>query len=414
MNDDSHTLAPEAPPEPLFTLELGENGGTIAPTSIPDLIAWIQHEQQFWAWIVARPHGASIEQFDAGRRKLGEAISCLTEAQQLIQTDPARFKERVTTARTHLETAFVNFRLPLSTTPLAIRIDRYRQTNGDKAASFFVTAHFPPSPGSRYDAPNEFAGWQGLFEGLIDRFELPISTQEGRLEAAEASFEQLRAKAENLVGEKETVLAALHREYSGIVQAVRGTSTEQQQAFSDAQDDRNSQFDSLVKEHSAEMEQLRKTFREEMALRAPAEYWATKRTTSWVVASVAGLISFASIGLSAKYLANEFHTLLANTTSGELSEWRLGTLILIGVFIVWAIRLIVRVFLSNLHLATDAGERVVMVKTYLSLLEGNRLSEKEDRHLILQALFRPTADGIVKDEGLPPSWFEYLTRQPRS
>ena len=86
---------------------------------------------------------------------------------------------------------------------------------------------------------------------------------------------------------------------------------------------------------------------------------------------------------------------------------------LIGLFAVWGVRLVVRMFLSNMHLMTDAAERVVMVKTYLSLLEGDRLSSAEDRQLILQALFRPASDGIVKDEGIPASFFELLTRNPK-
>ena len=81
-----------------------------------------------------------------------------------------------------------------------------------------------------------------------------------------------------------------------------------------------------------------------------------------------------------------------------------------GVFAVWGVRLVVRMFLSHLHLASDAAERVVMTRTYLSLLEGDRLSSKEDRQLILQALFRPASDGIVKDEGVPFSLAEVLTR----
>jgi hypothetical protein len=68
-------------------------------------------------------------------------------------------------------------------------------------------------------------------------------------------------------------------------------------------------------------------------------------------------------------------------------------------------------FLSHLHLATDAGERVVMVKTYLSLIEGQGIASDGHRQLILQALFRPAADGIVKDEGIPPTVLELLTRK---
>jgi hypothetical protein len=108
------------------------------------------------------------------------------------------------------------------------------------------------------------------------------------------------------------------------------------------------------------------------------------------------------------------HDLLKSATPGTAPDaWRVAMLVLIGLFAVWGVRLVVRMFLSHLHLATDAGERVVMARTYLSLLEGDRLASKEDRQLILQALFRPASDGIVKDEGIPPSALEFLTRQSK-
>ena len=77
-------------------------------------------------------------------------------------------------------------------------------------------------------------------------------------------------------------------------------------------------------------------------------------------------------------------------------------------------RLFVRMFRSYLHLSTDGAERVMMVRTYLSLLEQNRLLGSDDRQLILQALFRPASDGIVKDEGLPPLMFNFLNRQSKA
>jgi hypothetical protein len=54
-----------------------------------------------------------------------------------------------------------------------------------------------------------------------------------------------------------------------------------------------------------------------------------------------------------------------------------------------------------------------MARTSLPLLEGDRLASKEDRQLILQAAFSPTSDGIVEDEGIPPSALEFLTRPSR-
>ena len=42
--------APAAKAEPLFTLNLGENGGVLSPETIQDLRAWISKEQNFWGW----------------------------------------------------------------------------------------------------------------------------------------------------------------------------------------------------------------------------------------------------------------------------------------------------------------------------------------------------------------------------
>jgi hypothetical protein len=78
------------------------------------------------------------------------------------------------------------------------------------------------------------------------------------------------------------------------------------------------------------------------------------------------------------------------------------------------LRIIVRLFLSQVHLAADAAERMTMVQTYLSLKEGGSTFKDDDLRLILGALFRPTSDGIVKDDGLPWGALEYLTRDGSS
>ena len=83
---------------------------------------------------------------------------------------------------------------------------------------------------------------------------------------------------------------------------------------------------------------------------------------------------------------------------------------MLAVICIWAIRLLVRIFLSNMHLENDAGERVTMAKTYLALIRSDSLSKEGNIDTVLAALFRPTGDGIVKDEGLPPSTLELFTK----
>lgn len=101
---------------------------------------------------------------------------------------------------------------------------------------------------------------------------------------------------------------------------------------------------------------------------------------------------------------------LANLRDGKPEAWRVATLGLVGVIGVWATRLIVRMFLSHIHLETDSAERVTMVKTYLSLLEAEALPTDDDRKLILEALFRPASDGIVKEDALSNPALDILTK----
>jgi len=69
----------------------------------------------------------------------------------------------------------------------------------------------------------------------------------------------------------------------------------------------------------------------------------------------------------------------------------------------WAGRLLTKLYLSQHHLRQDADERATMTTTYLALTAEQAASDG-DRTIILNALFRNTPDGIVKEDGgLDPS-----------
>ena len=89
--------------------------------------------------------------------------------------------------------------------------------------------------------------------------------------------------------------------------------------------------------------------------------------------------------------------------------WRVSIMLLISTFGIWLTRLFAKIFISNLHLRMDADERVTMFQTYFALLENGEGLNDDDRELILQALFRPTSTGFVKDDG-PASIPETLVK----
>lgn len=417
--ETGQTIAGEQPPpppraEPLFQLDLGDNGGLLAPTSHAELNEWIRAEVSFWSWSVQRGYGNHEQGFRDGYSSLSEAQGTGAGAEQHRDSNAEHARQQLQACRSHIEAAFVNKRLPHSSTPLAKRVDAYRRQHGDRAGSFYLGVCVPPAQGHNFQ-PNELDAWRALLDGLIDRFDLGANLGQARVSSSEQAFEQLRQKAQQLVDSRSLEYDALHRDYDGLVDAARTSATQQIGEFAAAQSTRDERFTKQFDEHQGGMEALRKTFREEIALRAPAEYWESKRTEHQGRSKLYAALVFGGMAAAVGLLGRQIHDLLSETPRGSNPDtWRVALLVLIGLFAVWGLRLVVRMFLSHVHLATDAGERLVMVKTYLALLEGDRLASKEDRQLILQALFRPASDGIVKDEGIPPSFLEVLTRGPKT
>lgn len=150
------------------------------------------------------------------------------------------------------------------------------------------------------------------------------------------------------------------------------------------------------------------TYTQFMQLRAPVDYWTGKSTDHamqkdkayknlrnyFVVLTLLLLAAFFSAGrvvVSVHDAANEPVALYVLISAG------LAVLSTIGF---WIGRLLTKLYLSQHHLKTDADERATMIKTYLALTENGAASDA-DKQIILGALFRPTADGIVRDDGPP-------------
>jgi Family of unknown function (DUF6161) len=403
---------PDLPPAPLdsiFELDFGANGGVFAPKSLEALQQWIASEVAFWSWLPGEVH---TQVFNEGRNQLTRAQQVTQHALQYGQVGTPQHEQSIEQIKSALAETYVSKKVPHSSTPLAKQIESVRANQGDIYASFFAATYCPPSQGHSIQPQTQhgLAGWRGMLDGLATQF------PQGQLNdvstgAARDAAEQLRAKAEALVSEKTKSLEEIQRGYTHTVEKIRAAATSQLEDFKNAQAMREEEFAKLRQEHSQKMAQISETFREKMTLEAPVEYWVQKgkRHGRWVFGT--GLLVILLLVGSCVLLLWDGNTLLASLRPDQTPPpWRVGRLALLSVFTVWGVRLVVRVFLSHLHLATDAGERVVLVKTYLSLMQADKLPADQDRQLILQALFRHASGGIVKDEGLPPTFLDYLTR----
>jgi len=157
----------------------------------------------------------------------------------------------------------------------------------------------------------------------------------------------------------------------------------------------------------AMIEETDNRFKSQMELAAPSDYWkckaaqheraediAKKHLINYLVFIIAVLIGILFV------YANKLASMK------DLDVPLYATVILLGLagtlstIAFWIGRVMTRIYLSEHHLAIDAHERSVMATTYLALID-NQGADKEDRSLVLTALFRPTADGVIKDDAAP-------------
>lgn len=167
---------------------------------------------------------------------------------------------------------------------------------------------------------------------------------------------------------------------------------------------------------TVEFSELLEAFNAHMRLSRPVDLWSTLQTehressrTAWVVfivGSVAfGIASLLIVLLLGNEIANAFVPAKCVIGTEQICD-RIsakGPLIVSAILAVstvwlWFLRLQMKVHLSERHLFLDARERKAFAETYLSLLKGGQVSTDHEA-VVLQSLFRPTQDGIIKDDG---------------
>lgn len=152
-------------------------------------------------------------------------------------------------------------------------------------------------------------------------------------------------------------------------------------------------------------------FNSQLALKAPAGYWKSKHKshTTWVARLAIALIIGASIGA---YVLHELAwQIFGPLRFNQIPSWfQVITFSLAALVYVLLLRSTLRLLMSHVHLSLDSAERQTMIVSYLALVRRGGIKE-ESLDKILSSIFRPTGDGIVKDEGIPLSALSELFKR---
>lgn len=430
----------EAADQPFLMIDLRDQGGPITWDSGQELIAWLNRIQSDWNWLPSlgvptgqRAHQVIVSNFDTFRQHVQEAINH-------VQQNPTYADNQLREARRLMESWFHAFPWLLGKSADSEFIKKLIVENKERNAAYVIAIWLGQdiSGSSQQEMISSVLELEFFRRGLHDRSILE------------------RAALEKLADEYGTNLSESHAFEKAMVerfrlleeQSVTQTSA-QQSAFDTAQDERatawqgamtdqKSGWDTELADAKKRLETLEETYRAHMKLKAPVLYWKTKaeRHFKWAVGSgIAVVLSMIALGcllywqlrevgetvkknaVLAETAAKAAKTVATNPVPVDVlsSTWHfdVAILVLLGTLSFWFIRLLVRVFLSHLHLENDAAERVTMAETYLALSSEDKLPEGEDLRTVLAALFRPSGDGIVKDEGVPPSLVDFLTKLNR-
>lgn len=173
-----------------------------------------------------------------------------------------------------------------------------------------------------------------------------------------------------------------------------------------------------------EFEEVIEQYRQHMELDAPVVLWGnraehhSKRSISalsWffglgvvTVATAVGTAVYFGDQIAASF-SREVCTIQNGVQSCEIVFSYEGPVLAASLLVtfsvlLWATRLQYRMFLSERHLSLDAEEKTAFAKSFAAITQDKSIA-KENENIVLAALFRPTPNGIIKDEdgGFDPS-----------
>ncbi len=183
-------------------------------------------------------------------------------------------------------------------------------------------------------------------------------------------------------------------------------------------------FNDEYDRHKTKMTDSEEFYEKKLAVKNAVTYWSKKaeshKSNSYIFGIIAGLLMALSIigifnfgnyiiELDLKDINGNGRKILTET--GALQLWVYGFFIISMTLIIWFIKLLVKVFLSNLHLLSDAKERETMIQTYLAFEREENTLKDTDRDLILPSIFRVSSNGYIKDDSSPNSPISIITKK---
>jgi hypothetical protein len=379
-------------------VDLGKNTGKKTFQTPEEVEEWLTAEVAAWKWI-----SGHIPELDSRYQRAFEAAR---EKLKLARTTPQLVGE----LKALLRQSFNDQAYLHSSRPEAHFIADLRSTNAQAAAAALA---YRLRIGLA--APNMQPGHIAYGVCRLALFELGLPTAAAAENSAlEATYTSAREELDKWKTSRVEFGTASSAAMSTASEKLRTIETDVEKRLYDIVAGANTQagelraaFETLTGEAKTRLEQLTDTYEKQMGLLAPVKYWEERRSRHGrraVGLGGAALVLAVLGGFGLEYAASK---LLGTTTMPP--PWQIVVWGGIVTLFLWALRIVVRLLWGNIHLEMDAAERVVMTQAHLALTREGKLTQ-EQQSLMLSALFRHAATGIVKDDAAPGTPVEVISR----
>lgn len=197
----------------------------------------------------------------------------------------------------------------------------------------------------------------------------------------------------------EEIYSSSRAQLTAAQEDLRESDQEFRALFSDLKEDVGTfrgELNTWKTDQQEEIRRLEQRYRENLALEEPKRVWDAAaeehaaKTRCWAIATVVAIgvsLSVSAVGVA----------LLARGKLPEL-PWLSPSFIVLALitFLVYVIRVFIKVTLSNSHLAAAYRQKATMTYFYLALMEKEHAVDDPERPLVLSALFSPVDTGLVK------------------
>ena len=420
-------------------IDFEAKGGIQRFRTVGDFLTWLQEEEAFWAWIDRPPAsghqgniGESISRFQKfchqSRSQIDQASNRWNQVQlrykdnQRIVNDEAQPEQQRGDAQRRIEQDVLEQEKT---------INQLRQQLEAMVRDQILSSR---SHLSRLEPSSQFVSQladQRPEEALyaLDQILLEEQNSGERRKAEHAGrmmgalfVKNLNRKVQPEKKAFETAIATWSKELANFkknYEAQDAEFTEISQRMEDAETawkERTeafaAEFADWQKASADDLQTLKDTYETHMQLKGPLVYWRGKRREHAKGKKVMGWVAAISGGIGAGVLIAAAQQLLPASQQADVIPWRsIALFLLISTFVLWLVRLFVKLMLSHIHLYADAREREVMISTFMALIRRQESREgikQSDLALVLAPIFRPSTTGVISDDGGPAMLTDYI------